>query len=128
MNHLRPLTIAFLLLTLEITGCDRENGPSPAHTTPSIKLTIHADGSVFLDGKPASLAEIDDRLAALAKEKGEVRYHRESPQSEPPPVAMQVMDLVVKHSLPISMSSKSDFSDVIDDEASHTRGGDGGDS
>lgn len=90
--------------------------------TPKVQIKVLADGSVQLDGAPASLDKIDERLAALARANGEVWYYREAPQSDPPPIAMQVMDVVAKHRLPISMSSKPDFSDTVDDRGvSHPR-------
>jgi hypothetical protein len=81
---------------------------------PKIEVKVMADGSVFLDGQPATLATIDEKFAELAKAKGTVRYYRESAQSQPPPVAKDVIALVAKHRLPISFSSKPDFSDTID--------------
>jgi hypothetical protein len=41
-------------------------------------------------------------------------YYRENARSEAGSEAMSVIDLVVKYGLPISLSSKSDFSDYID--------------
>ncbi|MFA7006063.1 MAG: hypothetical protein WC429_18610, partial [Verrucomicrobiia bacterium] len=43
---------------------------------------------------------------------------------EPPPIWKDVMDVVAKHRLPISMSSKPDFSDFVDEKGvSHPRSG-----
>jgi hypothetical protein len=41
-------------------------------------------------------------------------YHRENARSEAGREAMAVIDFVKKYGLPISLSSKSDFSDYID--------------
>ena len=45
---------------------------------------------------------------------GEVWYYRDNPAQEPPPRAMAAVQLVIKYQLPVSFSSKSDFSDTVD--------------
>jgi hypothetical protein len=54
-------------------------------------------------------------LSSLAVSKGVVGYYREMAEAaEPPETSLQVIELVIKHRLPISMSTKADFSDVVD--------------
>ncbi len=83
---------------------------------PRAEVKVHANGEVFLDDEPATLDILDRRFAELVSAKGEVWYYREAGQEEPPPIVMDVLELVFKHGLPISMSSKPDFSDTIDDQ------------
>jgi hypothetical protein len=45
-----------------------------------------------------------------------VWYHRENPASEPPSQGQAVIQLIIKHQLPVSMSTKPDFSDYVDDK------------
>jgi hypothetical protein len=45
-----------------------------------------------------------------------VWYHRENPAGEPPPQGTAVIQLIIKHRLPVSMSTKPDFSDYVDDK------------
>jgi hypothetical protein len=85
-------------------------------TQPKAEVKVQANGDLFVDGQPATLDAVDQSFAELAKSKGIVWYYREVGQSEPPPVASKVIELVIKHRLPISMSSKPDFSDTIDDK------------
>ena len=47
-----------------------------------------------------------------------VWYYRENPAADPPPNAMAVLDLVMRSRVPISMSSRPDFSDYIDENGS----------
>jgi hypothetical protein len=42
-----------------------------------------------------------------------VWYYREAGKDDPPPQAMQVMKLIIDNRLPISISTKPDYSDVL---------------
>ncbi len=77
------------------------------------KVSALANGRILLNGKSASLAELDTALGKVKATGGVVWYYREAAAAEPPPEAMEVIKLVVKHSLPISMSTKPDFSDTV---------------
>ena len=86
------------------------------------RISTLANGNVLLDGKPISLSDLDKALAALKTNHGVVWYFREDAQQEPPPQAMEAIKLVVKYRLPISMSTKADFSDAVGaDGQSHPR-------
>jgi hypothetical protein len=78
------------------------------------RVSALSSGSILLNGKQADLKSIDAEFRKLKAARGEVWYYRENPQSEPHPNAMAVIELVVKHQLPISMSTKPDFSDYVD--------------
>ena len=82
--------------------------------TPILKVSVLVSGSVLLDGQPVSLEELDLRFQSLKAQRPAVWYYREAAGGEPPAEAMQVMKLVVGNRLPISMSSKADFSDYVD--------------
>ena len=133
MNYLRPL-IFLLIGAVASLGCDKREAPqstpqpaqaSPttmAETQPKTEVKVQANGDLFIDGQPTTLDAIDQRFAELAKVKGIVWYYREAGHANPPAVAIEVIKLVVKHRLPISISSKSDFSDTIDNKGvSHLR-------
>jgi hypothetical protein len=87
-----------------------------------MKLSVLATGQVLLDGTPVEMDALDLALAAAKGENKSVWYYREAAGKEPPPQAMAVIQLVVKHKLPISISSKPDFSDYVDAQGvSHPR-------
>lgn len=87
-----------------------------------LKVTVLASGRIFLDGKESNLKAVDEAFKKLKGRKGSVWYYREAGNEEPPPEAMKVMELMVNHRLPVSLSSKPDFSDYIDqDGVSHPR-------
>jgi hypothetical protein len=83
-------------------------------TSPILKVSVLASGSVLLDGVAVSLEELRERIEGQKAERPVVWYYREAAQGEPPAEALQVMKLVVDNRLPISMCSKPDFSDYVD--------------
>ena len=78
------------------------------------KISVLASGKLLLNGRPTDLASIEAELKSLQSKNGVVWYYREAAQAEPPPEAMLALELVIRYRLPISMSSKADFSDAID--------------
>jgi hypothetical protein len=81
-----------------------------------LKVSVFKSGEIRAEDKVVSLRQLDALLAANAQQKGVVWYYREGGQGEPTPEAMEVIKLVIKHKRPISMSSKPDFSDTIDEK------------
>lgn len=79
-----------------------------------------SSGRILLEGKKATLAKVKKALAKAQSARSAVWYYRESGKGEPPIEAIEIVKLVVEHKLPISLSSKPDFSDYIDDEG-HSR-------
>ncbi len=80
------------------------------------RVAVFASGAVQLDGRPTTLPALDAELGKLKADKGVVWYHRENPASEPPPQGTAVIQLIIKHQLPVSMSTKPDFSDYVDEK------------
>ena len=80
----------------------------------ALKISVLSSGSLLLDGNPAPLSHLEPALQTLKAANGCVWYYRESASSEPPPEATQVLQLIVHHKLPITFSSKPDFSDFVD--------------
>ena len=80
------------------------------------RIAVFSSGAVQLDGRPTTLPALDAELGKLKADKGVVWYHRENPASEPPPQGTAVIQLIIKHQLPVSMSTKPDFSDYVDEK------------
>lgn len=78
-----------------------------------VKVSVLSSGTVLADGSDVSLAALDERLAEIHRGNGVVWYYRENASGQPPAVARQVIDLIIGRNLPISMSTKPDFSDVV---------------
>jgi hypothetical protein len=86
----------------------------------ALQISLLSSGKILLDGKRASVSKVRKALAKARSEKDAVWYYRESSNGELPSQAIEIVKLVVENRLPISLSSKPDFSDYIDDEG-HSR-------
>jgi hypothetical protein len=87
-----------------------------AQASPIARVSALADGRVLWNGDPILIPALSAALKKLKDANGVVWYYRENGQGQPSPQAMTVIKMVVEHSLPVSMSSKADFSDYIDAE------------
>jgi len=101
---------AFFLFCFPLHAADIKTEKSPI-----LRLSVLASGKVFLEGKESSIPDIRKALEKTKANKGAVWYYRENGKGEPPPQAMEVIKLIVEYKLPISMSSKPDFSDYINE-------------
>jgi hypothetical protein len=105
-----------VMFTMSVMAC------TGAHESKIARVSILGSGKVLLNGREADLADVDVEFKRLKQVKGEVWYYRENPQSEPGPKAVAIIRLVVENALPVSMSTKPDFSDYVDFEGkSHPR-------
>jgi hypothetical protein len=77
------------------------------------KVGVSMDGRITLNGHASQIDEVRAEFTKLAREKGVVWYYREAPGAEPPANAMLVLNAIVNARLPVSMSTKPDFSDVV---------------
>lgn len=121
----RTLGLCAVVVLSVLGGCDREPVPPTAASAGTqsaqrqsmqhIEIQVSSIGEVRVDGVLTPIDQLDARFAKLAGEAGTVWYYRDRATEEPHPNAMRVLELVVKHRVPISMSSKPDFSDYIDE-------------
>jgi hypothetical protein len=81
---------------------------------PILKVSVLASGAVLLDGEAVSIEGLQANFESRKTERPVVWYYREAGEGEPSAEAMQVMKMVVENRLPISLSSKPDFSDYVD--------------
>jgi len=117
-------TKILILMMIATISCSRQPDKHYAanESSSSLKISVLKDGSILANGKATSMPELDRELVSLKKSGGTVWYYRESGQREPPHQAMEVIKLVADKSLPITLSSKSDFSDYVgQDGQSHPR-------
>ena len=109
--------ISVLLLQVPLYTADMK-----AEKNSVLRISVLISGKVLLDGMEGSLSEIQKARDKAKSDKAAIWYYRESSSGEPPQQAMEVLKLVIENDLPISMSSKPDFSDYIDEKGqSHPR-------
>ncbi|MGH7854428.1 MAG: hypothetical protein ACREP3_13370 [Candidatus Binatia bacterium] len=82
---------------------------------PVTRISVLASGKILLDGKEATIAEVKRALERVNAKRGAVWYYRESGRGEPPAHAIEIFKLIVENKLPISLSTKPDFSDSVDE-------------
>ena len=85
-----------------------------------LRISVLSSGRILLEGKKVTLAKVKKALAKAQSARSPIWYYRESGKGQPTIEAIEIVKLVVAHKLPISLSSKPDFSDYIDDEG-HSR-------
>jgi hypothetical protein len=103
-----------LFMTLPMLGVPQAS--TPASSKPMIlKISVLSSGAVLLDGKATTMRALEGSLKTAKTRNGQVWYYREAVNSEPSSQAMAVIKLVVDNKLPISLSTKPDFSDYVDE-------------
>jgi hypothetical protein len=85
---------------------------------PALKITVMADGRITVDGNPATIDSLRLSLSRLAEQKGAVWYYREAGHAKASPEAAEVIQAVIDNRLPIRLSSRPDYSDVIGPDGS----------
>ena len=108
-----PYWLSFVIAALALLATTESGGQVKSGEGPVGRVAVTATGSVSFDGKPVTLHELNTRLVELKRGNGVVWYYREAAHGEPPKEAMEVMKLVADNRLPISMSTKPDYSDVV---------------
>jgi biopolymer transport protein ExbD len=104
------MTLAVMVVSVLLGGLDVQATPDDQ---PIGKIAVTRKGVVSLDGTTITLDALKTRLADLKKRNGEVWYYREASRNEPPEQAMEVIKLVMQYDLPISLSTKPDYSDEV---------------
>ena len=111
-NH---VVILVILLVVASGACSKNDDRQMVFNENEIlKIAVFKSGEIYIEKKLITLQELDSFLSENAQQNGVVWYYREVAQGDPPPQAMEAINLVIKHKRPISMSSQPDFSDTID--------------
>jgi hypothetical protein len=79
----------------------------------TIRVQSFKSGIIKVDGQTVTLGGLAEALAQIKAKQGAVLYYREDPAAEPSQNQMEVFKALMSAGLPISLSSKPDFSDSI---------------
>lgn len=112
MNPLLKVAGLAIGATLIMSCAGDESGDEHSEG-PVAKVAVFADGRITLDDEDASISDVKARFQELAGIGGTVWYYRADATGEPHRNAMLVVEAVVEAQLPMSLSSKPDFSDVV---------------
>lgn len=81
-----------------------------------LKIQVFKTGKIKADGAEINSADLGKKLDALKEKRGVVWYYREAASEEPPPQATEIVKMIIDRKLPVSMSSRPDFSDYVDEQ------------
>ena len=81
---------------------------------PILQLSVLSNGVIIIDGSLATMEDLDRALVKLKQQQGVVWYYSESLAKSPTAPATDAIKLVLKYELPVSLSTKDDFSDYVD--------------
>ena len=110
MKRMRVVVTALALMICASVGAEE---PKPEDGNVA-KIAVSRAGVINLNGREATINEVRETLAKLAASKGVVWYYREAAdEEEPHPNAMLVISAIVDARLPVSLSTKPDFSTVV---------------
>lgn len=121
------MSLLTLLIALSMQGCASKplnqdnvaqnnamtNKQAAIDDSKIAKVKIDQAGRIFLNEKQVSLDELKAAFARLKQAGGVVWYYRENPVGEPSAEAMSVIQAIVDARLPVRLSSKPDYSDVV---------------
>ena len=115
---MKYLMLCLVAILAALSGaCERKQQSEPptvmTQDTTYVTVFVTALGLVEVNGKSVDLQAVADTFADVAKHHGVVLYARESPDKEPHPNGMKVMELVVQNRLPIRLCTNRDFSEAI---------------
>ena len=104
-----------------------DDSKTPPRPRPQdVQVGVLHDRTILLDNKPDALSDIAVHFSTAAKAHGMVWYYR-NVSATPTPAGERsidaVIDLVAKYKLPITMSTRPDYSDYVDmrDGQAHPR-------
>ena len=106
--------IIYTLFVALLIGCSPKKDAS-MDEAPTLKISVYQNGKVVVNGDDISIDELKTELSDLKSKNGVVWYYREAGEEEPPPIATEVISTVIEYQLPVSLSSKPDFSDFVDE-------------
>jgi hypothetical protein len=80
-----------------------------------IRISVSNTGRILLDGREVNMCDLRGALEKAQERRETVWFYRQSGGGQPPAEAVEVFQLIVAHQVPVSLSTKPDFSDYLDD-------------
>jgi biopolymer transport protein ExbD len=120
VNNMKYKTfLLYSIMLLLMTGCannkqDGEAGKDAVQKVLAadpgvIKVYVEQDGEITANGTSVSLTDLDSSFSKLKTSRGIIYYSRANTNSDPPPQSMKVMNLIIKHDLPVKLYTDKTF-------------------
>jgi|KBSSwiStaDraftv2_1062776.scaffolds.fasta_scaffold41933_2 biopolymer transport protein ExbD len=121
-----PVGLLIIISTIITFACNESNQKEKSIESSSIssdtaidknvvKVYVTNSGLITADGKNISLNNLDTTLKNLKANNGIVYYSRDNAAEDPPKESMQVMELIVKYSLPVKLYTDKTFTQIIEE-------------
>jgi hypothetical protein len=81
-----------------------------------LQISVSLDGGIVADGRAVTIEEVSATLDQLKRRDCRVWVYREGRASEPPAVAIQVLEMATAKDVIVEMSNTSDFSDLLQEQ------------
>lgn len=113
LGRMQPVVPLLLFVAGLCCSCGRGTASRLVSSGPHVEISVYQNGRLLMDGEETTLDALAGRLDELKARDGAVWYYREPTAQEPTRVAADVLRLVVERQLPVSMSTKPDFSTYV---------------
>lgn len=87
-----------------------------AQRRPVMRLSVLQEGVLLVDESLVTLPMLQQKLQALKQNQGILWLYRENPGADATPAVRDALQMVRDSGLPVSVSSRPDFADYIDNE------------
>jgi len=88
--------------------------PTAGGAMEAIRVSALRSGAIKIDGAMATIVDLKAALEHMRAAHGGVMYYREGAEQAPTDAQDSVFKAIMDARLPVSLSSKPDFSDYID--------------
>jgi len=109
---MRTLALAAFLLGAPFTAAG-ETPMSRSCPDSGVRIYLHRDGSVTVNGAPVEAGKVREVLTHLVPKPTVVCYARDDPQKEPPPQAQAVVEAIIALRLPVGFFTDATFNTPV---------------
>ena len=105
-------TVSAALVAAAFAACSGSTS-EPSADAKYLTVFVTKDGVVEVDGREASLYELERELQSAVEARAVVLFAREPPERDRAPIARMVLQMVRDRQLQVRQCRKRDFSDAI---------------
>src|SRR5262249_36959607 len=106
--------IAAIVFVVAAFSCSAQKKSVSFNESVVGKVAVMKSGVISFNGEIITLEQLRGELADIKSKNGIIWYYREAAHGVGPPIAAQVIKLVIENRLPISFSTEPDYSNFVD--------------